>query len=71
MIRSVPFSYRRDIGRGFYLGGVFAHLHEISWKQLDAEAVDAVLGTQHFIVQHSGWSIQAEFAFPAFYKKGM
>ena len=67
---AITVTYRIFLTKGFYLGGGFAHNHEVAFNDFLNDAPRATLGNSKYIVHRSGLAMETGYDFKSFIKKG-
>jgi hypothetical protein len=68
-VGAITATYRIFFTKGFYIGGGFAHNHEILFNDFLNDAARAVLGTSKYIIHRSGFAIETGYNFKPLFKK--
>lgn len=66
----ITITYRMFLTRGFYIGGGFAHNHEIAFYNYLNEPIKATMGNSSHIIHRSGLAAETGFDFKSLLKKG-
>lgn len=66
----ITITYRMFLTRGFYIGGGFAHNHEIAFNHYLEDPIRATMGNSHHIIHRSGVAAETGYDFKSFIKKG-
>lgn len=67
---AITITYRIFLTKGYYLGGGFAHNHEMEFKNYLEDPIRATLGNSKHIIHRSGVAIETGYDFKSFIKKG-
>lgn len=67
---AITVTYRLFLTKGYYLGGGFAHNHEIQFDNYIDDVVGATMGNSKNIIHRSGFAIETGYDFKSFIKKG-
>lgn len=67
---AITVTYRLFLTKGFYLGGGFAHNHEVGFDNYVDDVVGATLGNSENIIHRSGIAIETGYDFKSFIKNG-
>jgi hypothetical protein len=67
---AITVTYRLFLTKGFYIGGGFAHNHEIALNNYLDDIVGSTMGNSKFIIHRSGGVIETGYNFRSFFKKG-
>lgn len=70
IIGPITFNYRYNFTKGFYIGGGFAHHHEVGEKTYTHHPVESAMGSHPNIFHRSGFNMEVGYNFKPFYHKG-
>jgi hypothetical protein len=70
IIGPITFNYRYNFDCGFFVGGGFAHHHEVGNSTYTVYPAESVMGSHKDIFHRSGVDVEAGYNFKPFYKKG-
>jgi hypothetical protein len=70
IIGPITFNYRYNFNSGFFIGGGFAHHHEVSPQSYTEHPGESVMGMEPHIFHRSGADIEVGYNFKPFYHKG-
>lgn len=65
---AITVTYRTFLTKGFYLGGGFAHNHEIAFKDYLTDPIRASLGNSPRIIHRSGLAVETGYDFKSLIK---
>jgi hypothetical protein len=65
-VGAITATYRVFFTKGFYMGGGFAHHHEIAYNDFLNDAARATLGTSKYITHRTGVAIETGYNFKSF-----
>ncbi|MFY9310494.1 MAG: hypothetical protein WAQ28_15725 [Bacteroidia bacterium] len=66
----ITITYRMYFTRGYYVGGGFAHNHEIAFNNYLEDPVRATMGNSKHIIHRSGLALETGYDFKSLLKKG-
>jgi hypothetical protein len=67
---AITVTYRLFLTKGYYVGGGFAHNHEIAIDNYLDDIVGATIGNGKTIIHRSGFAIETGYDFKSFIKNG-
>lgn len=67
---AITVTYRLFLTKGFYVGGGFAHNHEIAINDYVNDIVGATMGNSKHIIHRSGGVLETGYNFRSFFKNG-
>ena len=67
---AITVTYRLFLTKGYYLGGGFAHNHEVGFNNYIDDVAGATLGNSKNIIHRSGVAIETGYDFKSFIKNG-
>jgi hypothetical protein len=70
VVGAITFHYRYNFSKGLYLGGGFAHHHEVGYPTYVTNTGEAIMGSHGSILHRSGVGLELGYNFKPFYKKG-
>ncbi len=70
IVGPITFNYRYNFNNGFFVGGGFAHHHEVAHITYMEHPAESAMGSAMGIFHRSGADIEVGYNFKPFYKKG-
>ena len=70
IVGPITFNYRYNLNNGLFLGGGFAHHHEVGEHTYMHHPTESVMGSEPNIFHRSGLGLDIGYNFKPFYKKG-
>lgn len=66
---AITVTYRLYLNKGLYVGGGFAHNHEVPFDEFLKQPVQAIFGNGKAIIHRSGAALEAGYDFKSIFKK--
>jgi hypothetical protein len=70
IVGPITFNYRYNFTSGLYIGGGFAHHHEVGQTTYTCHPVASAIGSDPGIFHRSGLGIEVGYNFKPFYPRG-
>lgn len=70
IVGPITFNYRYNFNCGFFVGGGFAHHHEVGHHTYMEHPGESAMGSAQGIFHRSGADVEVGYNFKPFYKKG-
>ncbi len=67
---AITVTYRLFLTKGYYLGGGFAHNHEMAFDSYLDDPIGATLATSKYVIHRSGVVVETGYDFKSFIKRG-